>query len=643
MSTSRHSTRPAAPACSAAESFRRGVAHQSRGKLAAAIGEYHDALRLDPEMAAAHHNLGTALHAAGDAKGAVTHLKRAIELQPELHDALVNLADVYEERKQLPEAVELLQRAIRLRPGEASTHHRLGIALMRLDRVNEAAAALDAALRLAPEHPGILGDAGTVALLRKRYDDAIRLCTAALERDGSLAAVANSLANCYKDQGRLAEALEMYRRALRHAPTNPIAWSNLLLAQHYVPDLAPAEILATHREMERALTRGIIPSRRHANDRDPARRLRVGYLSPDFRNHSVAYYVEALLRHHDRTEVEVVCFSDCAVGDEVTGRLRDHADAWFDTFRLSDAQLAELVAAERIDILVDLAGHTRGGRPLVFARRPAPLQVTYIGYPGTTGFSAMDYRVTDAVADPPGRTEAFHSETLVRLDGGFLCYTPPADAPDVAPPPSLAGRPVTFGSFNLVAKVNDGVLRLWARLLRRVPDSRLLLKARSLDADELQARIRAVLADAGVAPERVELHGQLPRKEDHLGFYAKVDVALDPFPYNGTTTTCEALWMGVPVVTLAGEQHAGRVGASLLTALRREEWIASSEEEYVDIAAGLAASPERLAALRFALRRQMERTPLMDPHRVTRALESAYRAAWRAWCRAPAEAPARAS
>jgi predicted O-linked N-acetylglucosamine transferase (SPINDLY family) len=642
MSTSRHSTRPA-PAPSAAESFRRGLAHQTRGKLGAAIREYRDALVRDPQMAAAHHNLGRALHAAGDTGGAVTHLKRAIELRPDLHDALVQLAEVYDDRKQLPEAIDLLQRAIRLRPGDAASHHRLGIALMRLDRVKEAAEALDAALRISPEDPCILGDAGTVALLGKRYDDAIRLCTAALERDGSLAAVANSLANCYKDQGRLAEALAMYRRALEHAPANPIAWSNLLLAQHYVPDLPPAEILATHREMERALVRGIVPTRRPAPDRDPERRLRVGYLSPDFRNHSVAYYVEALLRHHDRDRVEVVCLSDCAVGDEVTARLRGHADAWFECFRLSDAQLADLVAAERIDVLVDLAGHTRGGRPLVFARRPAPLHFTYIGYPGTTGLSAMDYRVTDAVADPPGRTEEFHSETLVRLDGGFLCYTPPSDAPEVAPPPSLAGRPVTFGSFNLVAKVNEGVLRLWARLLHRVPDSRLLLKGRSLDAAELQERIRDVLAGEGIAPERVLLHGQLPRKEDHLGFYANLDVALDPFPYNGTTTTCEALWMGVPVVTLAGGQHAGRVGASLLTALRREEWIASSEEEYLDIAARLAARPERLAALRFALRRQMERTALMDPHRLTRALESAYRAAWREWCRAPAGSLPRAS
>jgi predicted O-linked N-acetylglucosamine transferase (SPINDLY family) len=360
--------------------------------------------------------------------------------------------------------------------------------------------------------------------------------------------------------------------------------------------------------------------------------LRVGYVSADFRQHSVAFFIEPVIEAHDRRGFEVICYSNVAWPDAVTMRMRKLADQWRDIARRCDEDVAEQIRRDGVDILVDLAGHTDGNRLLVFARKPAPVQVTYLGYPDTTGLRTMDYRLTDAYADPPGETEPYHSEELVRLARCFLCYRPATESPEVGELPALAAGTVTFGSFNSFAKVTEEVMGAWSRILLAVPESRLVLKAKGLGQAEARERAGEVFERHGIAPQRVEMTGQSESFVEHLRAYQCVDIALDTFPYNGTTTTCEALWMGVPVITLAGRSHVWRVGMSLLSNAGLPELIAATLDDYVAAAARLAGDVDGLRQMRRGLRQRLGASALTDAAGFTRRLEEAYRGIWANWC-----------
>ncbi len=374
----------------------------------------------------------------------------------------------------------------------------------------------------------------------------------------------------------------------------------------------------------------------HTGDRDPRRRLRIGYVSPDFKQHAVGTMALPLLACHNREEFEVSCYAQAREPDAMTERFRGHADHWRSTVGLCDEQLADLIRQDQIDILVDLAGHTAGGRLLVFARKPAPVQMTWLGYPNTTGVCTIDYRITDAHADPPGSGAALGVEQLVRLPRTNWVYQPPDNAP--APNHRPAAGAVTFGSFNNFAKVTEPMLVLWARILHAVPGSRLLLKAQGLGSQSTRQRVWELLARERIDPARLELRGWEPGHGGHLALYNRVDIALDPFPYHGTTTTCEALWMGVPVITLAGRTHVSRVGVSLLRNMGLEELIAASPENYVALAVELANDLPRLSRLHSTLRKRMEQSPLTDAPSFAREVEAVYRRVWREWCAGPSAA-----
>jgi predicted O-linked N-acetylglucosamine transferase (SPINDLY family) len=330
------------------------------------------------------------------------------------------------------------------------------------------------------------------------------------------------------------------------------------------------------------------------------------------------------MAHHDHEAYEVFIYSNTKESDGATETFKRRADHWRDVARMSDGEFREAVRADHLDILIDLAGHTEGGRPKAIGERLAPVQVSYLGYPGTTGIEAMDYRLTDEWADPAG-SEAHYTERLFRLSGGFLCYSPIFTAPSVGPLPAAKNGYVTFGSFNNIAKLSLPAIALWARILRAIPGSRLRLKSKPLADAAVRQRIQRLFAQNGIPGDRLLFDGWVPSSGEHLAQYASVDIAIDPFPYNGTTTTCEALWMGVPVVTLAGERHSGRVGVSLLSGAGLPELIADSEESYLEIACRLANELPRLAELRATLRSRMRDSPLCDAPRITREIESAGR------------------
>lgn len=572
-----------------------GTALSGLGRHADAVTAFTRALELKPGYAAAHNNLGAPLKALGRLDGAADHYRRAVELRPGFGEAWANLANVLLDLGRIEEAAEAGRAAVERAPGYPAAHNNLGTVLHRQAQYGAAEASFRRALELDPDYPDALCNLGEVL----------------------------------KEQGRADAAMAPYRRARELAPDEPDKGANLLFGLCCLDDAAPADIAAEHRRWGASLARGAAPDF-PARDRDPDRRLRVGYVSPDFRRHSVAYFLEPVLESHDKRAVEVFCYANMAGEDEVTARLKRHAEHWRDVFGLDDGALAGRMRADGIDIAVDLAGHTRGNRLAAFALRPAPVQIGYLGYPATTGLAEMDWRITDAWADPSGLTEAFHTERLLRLEGGFLCYRPAGDAPGVAPPPADDAGHVTFGSFNNLAKLTPTTVALWSDILNAVPGARLRLKAKALGDDGTRRSITRRFAENGIAEHRLELMAWITGSTP-LAAYHGVDIGLDTFPYHGTTTTMEALWMGVPVVTLAGGWHAARVGVSILARARCDELIAASAADYVKIAAGMAANPGMLRDLRPRLRGLMVRGGLTDGVGLTRELERAYRRAWRAW------------
>jgi predicted O-linked N-acetylglucosamine transferase (SPINDLY family) len=358
----------------------------------------------------------------------------------------------------------------------------------------------------------------------------------------------------------------------------------------------------------------------------------VGYVSIDFRRHSVAYFLEPILAAHNRESFEVFCYADVPVPDDATERLRRHANHWREIGGRSDAEIAELVRNDGIDILVDLVGHTASRLLRVFARKPAPIQISYLGYPGTTGLSSIDYRLTDALTDPVGITERHHTEKLVRLEDSAWCYRPPAEAPPIAQPPFATRGVVTFGSFNMLPKISPQMIELWAKILAATAGSRMVVKTRSFSDEPSRQRVAALFRRAGVDPSRLDLRSRTEAQVGHLADYGNIDIELDTFPYNGTTIICESLWMGVPVVTLAGQTHVSRVGLSLLSNVGLQDLAAKTPDDYVRIATGLAGDPKRLMELRATMRQRMLQSPLLNEARFTRGVESVYRMMWQAWC-----------
>ena len=540
-------------------------------------------------------------------------------MRPHYAAALANRGNALGELGRYEEALASFERAIAAEPDFAEAHYNRGNALAALGRGDEAIASYDRALALEPKHVAALNNRGIALQSGRRFEAALASYERALALDPDDADTLNNLGNLYHEQGRVAAAVEAGSRAVQLRPERATFGSNLLQLENYRGHQTPAEMLAAHRAWAQRLA---VPAPAPFAPRRPGR-PRIGYVSADFRTHSVAYFFEPLLAHHDRAGFEIFCYAQGRSPDGATARLRALADHWVPIEGLADGEVAARIRADGIDILVDLGGHTGNSRLAVFARRPAPVQVTWLGYPNTTGLAAMDYRLTDAIADPPGLTDSFHAERLVRLEHGFLCYGPPADAPAVVPPPARERGIVTFGSFNHPAKLSDELVETWGRLLARVPDSRLRLKAKAFEDERTRRYHQDRFAAVGVASDRLELIGHIDDPRGHLAAYGEIDLALDPFPYNGTTTTCEALWMGVPVVALAGDRHAGRVGASLLGRIGLDELVAGDTDSYVAIAAGLAGDANRLAALRAGLRDRLRTSPLLDGAGFARSVEAA--------------------
>jgi len=557
-------------------------------------------------------------------------LRRMLLQRPRDGDALHLLGSVVMRQGRHAEAVTLLHEVIALQPKAMEAHFNLGTACLNLGQFQRAADHFAKAAELRPEFAEAflgLGNALKAANAPDAAEDAYRH---ALRLNPQSAETFYNLGNLCHQLGRSDDAVECYRRAFELQPAFVTAHSNYVYALNFVPGPTPDEVFAAHLEW----------ARRHAEpltlaapgfdcDASPDRPLRIGYVSPNFREHAVSYFFESVLARHDRRLFHAVCYSDVLRDDTVTARLKQSAASWRDCAGDSDERLAQRIRADQIDILVDLTGHTERNRLQLFARRPAPVQITWNGYANTTGMSAMDFRISDPVVDPPGMTERFHSEQLLRLPDVYMVYCPPADAPPVGELPAARGGPVTFGSMNALSKLSEPVVKLWARILQALPEAGLLLV--TVPAGRTRERIQGLFAAQGIDAARLEMHDRLPQQE-FLRLHNRIDIALDPFPFSGTTTTCQSLWMGVPVITLAGRVHASRVTTGMLTSIGLIELVAGSEDEYVNIATRLAANIGKMAELRVGLRQRMLNSPLTDAGRFTLNLENAYRTVWKDWC-----------
>lgn len=605
-------------------------------------------------------------HQAGRTDAAAAGYRAVLAQDPGHPHALNNMAILLRRSQRLDEALALYRKALARAPDDPAMRSNMGCVLVDLKQDTAASAALKTALTLRPDYPDAwfnlgnclrsLGDKpGAVAACRRaiavnplmaepyaRLADfhrdegalgqAVDHYVAAIKRRPGMLEALNNLGEALKDQARLAEAAGIFQEGVRQHPDNALMHGNLLFLLHYSGEFPPDAMYRAHAAWNDRHARPLLPAApRFTRDRNPDRRLRVGYVSPDFATHSCAYFSEPLLSAHDPAAVEIFCYPTSDRRDRMTERFQSLAAGWRPLTGLDDATAADAIRQDNIDILVDLAGHTGGNRLLVFARKPAPIQATWLGYPDTTGMTAMDYRFTDAIADPPGTADAYASETLVRLDGGFLAFHPIVDLPIAATPPSVAAGHITFGSFNNLSKTPADVVRVWAEILKQAPGSRLILKSKALGDPPTNQRYARMFADAGVSPDRVDLLARIDPVENHLRAYDRIDIGLDPFPYNGTTTTCEALWMGVPIITWLGTHHVARVGASLLTHCGLDALIARDEADYIARALALAGDPARLADLRQGMRARLQASPLTDHVGFARKIEAAYRRFWRDW------------
>ena len=578
---------------------------------------------------------------AGRLMEAEALLRKILAVQPNHQEALHALGLIAFQVGRHDAALELIGRASQAAPNNAIYANNLGTVQQKLGKKAAAEANFRRALAMDANYPDALYNLGNVLAEMEQLDAAIDLYQRTLRNNPNHAAAHYNLGNTLQDLGRIADAIASFDIAIQLNPAFVAAHSNRLLSMQYL-DTAPADHV---RRAAQQFADAIETPRKaawpmHRNVRDPNKRLKVGYVSADFRRHSVGYYIEPLLANHDASQVETYCYYSHPQDDEMTRRMMQVANHWRPCHALNDDALVACIVDDGIDILVDLGGHTAHSRLAVFAQKPAPIQVAYLGYPATTGLTAMDYRLTDVIADPGEMDPSRYSETLHRLSRTFLCYRPPTEAPAVAPLPAIESGQVAFGSFNALPKLSPATIALWSRILRALPGSTLTLKSSGLAHASVRGRLIDDFARHGVKPSRVIL---LVRDADfmtHLARYAALDICLDPLGYNGTTTTCEALWMGVPTISLRGHQHAARVGASLLSSVGLNTLVCETENAYVDTALALANDLPRLAAMRNTMRARLETSPLLDGKGLADVIENAYRAIWTRWCNAQTEARA---
>jgi predicted O-linked N-acetylglucosamine transferase (SPINDLY family) len=611
--------------------------HRALVKAAIGLGQadalarhYKRAAEVKPGDAMAQRNAGIVLLQLGLVADAVAVAQGAADAAPADVESKLLLAECFSAAGRPAEAERVLMELLKLQPRHIQAGLKLGVIRSALGHYEAAAGTLESVLRLSPDNAEAMQGLAFARLTMGQVTDAILLLRRLIRLQPRRAAAHQALGWALTARGSLEDAADSYRAAMALAPDDRQLSSNLAYTLSLIPSSTRSQIWDAHRQWGRRF--GGAAAARHRNGKEPERRLKIGYVSPDFREHSIAYFLEPLLKAHDRSAFEIFCYADGVQFDATTERLKSLAGHWRFIGNHGDDAVMAGIASDGIDILVDLAGHTANNRLGLFAKKPAPVQFTWLGYPETTGLSAIDGKITDDFVSPPGEAEGYASEALVRLAQGFHCYQPPPACPEVAPAPCLEAGHVTFGSFADLPKVNPETVHAWAAAMRAVSGSRMLVKCRQFADESVRDKYLAMFRAAGIAPERLTFMGRSATTAEHLGLYRLMDICLDTFPYSGTTTICEALWMGVPVVTMIGDRPASRVGGSVLRQAGLGAFVADSADSFAAIASSLAGDKGKLAELRAGMRRRLDHSSLRDAEGFARAMEAAYRAGWRTWC-----------
>ncbi|EPS61474.1 hypothetical protein M569_13323, partial [Genlisea aurea] len=619
-----------------------GVIYKNRGDLESAIACYERCLTVSPNFEIAKNNmaialtdLGTKVKLEGDINQGVAYYKKALYYNWHYADAMYNLGVAYGEMLKFDMAIVFYELAFHFNPHCAEACNNLGVIYKDRDNLDKAVECYQLALSIKPNFSQSLNNLGVVYTVQGKMDAAAGMIEKAIIANPSYAEAYNNLGVLYRDAGNIPLAVEAYEQCLKIDPDSRNAGQNRLLAMNYIDDGTDDKLYEAHRDWGKRFMRLFPQYTTWDNVKDPERPLVIGYVSPDYFTHSVSYYIEAPLIFHDYENYKVVVYSAVVKADAKTYRFRDrvlkNGGTWRDIYGIDEKKVASMVREDKIDILVELTGHTANNKLGMMACRPAPVQVTWIGYPNTTGLPTIDYRISDSLADTPN-TKQKHVEELVRLPDSFLCYTPSLEAGPVSATPALSNGFVTFGSFNNLAKITPKVLQVWAKILCAVPNSRLIVKCKPFCCDSLRQQFLSTLEKLGLESMRVDLLPLILLNHDHMQAYSLMDISLDTFPYAGTTTTCESLYMGVPCITMGGSVHAHNVGVSLLKTVGLGNLVAADEGEYVELALKLASDVAALSSLRTRLRDLMLSSPLCDGSKFTEGLESKYREMWRRYC-----------
>jgi len=623
-------------------------------------------LAIDPQQRDAQHLNAMILRTEGRWSDALDTLKILIERSPHSPDLHIDLADTYALSGDLKKAlasyyaslrlknnskvlgavgsihhklgdygsaVASYKKAIECNPLVASAYNGLGFVMLTAGHYDEAIKYFEQAIKIDPAYAQAHNYIGRAYYLNGDYDSALRAFKDAIAIKPDYVAAIVNLANLYKDQAEIFAAIKAYRHALGLDPSNNRILSNYLMALNYCESVSIKEIYDEHTRIGHRIEQNVQQvEHRHYGRSDATGRLKIGYLSADFNDHAVASFILPLLRNHNYHKVAIYCYYNRHAYDHVTEDIKGMADYWRNIAGVADKEVVRLIQQDDINILVDLAGHTAENRINVIASKPAPISVNWIGYPNTSGLSVMDYRITDFNTDPPGYSEAYHTEKLVRMPELFCVYEPPFNTPPVSKLPALDKGYITFGCFNNLAKLATPVIEAWTDILLSMTDAKLMIKYSGLGSANIRRALLQRFARHGIEEKRIILLGRDASRYEHLQRYSDIDIALDVFPYNGTTTTCEALWMGVPVISIKGNAHVSRVTFSIMKALGMERYIADTKSGYIDIACELSRDLYGLSHLRETLRDNMRTSVVTDGKRFTECLESKFHKMWQEYC-----------
>ena len=604
-----------------------GVLQHEQGKFIEAEASYRKMIALKPGFAEVYNNLGNTLNEQGKFIEAEASFRKAIILKPEYFEVYYNMGIMLNVQHKFNEAEESYKKALAIKPDYVEAYNNLGNTLNEQGKFIEAEVSFRKAIALKPDHVVAYNNLGITLDEQGKFIEAEASFRKAISLKHDYTEAYSNLGEILHELGKLEEAIENYDKAIILKVDYFKAYSNKNFCLNYSSSYSPLYIYTQHLKFEKqfggfkAKSPLSVKIKKKSNER-----LRIGYVSGDFRAHSVAYFFKPLLQNHNSHVVETFCYYNNNFIDKITNNIMTTCDHWRSIFGITDSEIFKIIRKDKIDILVDLSGHTGKNNLLVFAQKPAPIQVTWLGYPNTTGLSSIDYRFTDIIADPIGEADDLHSEKLLRLPNGFLCFQGNEKVLSKSDPPQTHYDYITFGSFNNLSKITSEVIDVWSKILNLIPKSHLILKCRKLKHNK--DYYYELFKNKGIDKERIQLYEHLPSTSDHLELYNSIDIGLDPFPYNGATTTCEALWMGVPVITLLGDRHVGRVGASILTNVGLKDFIARDIDSYINLAVKMSANTKKLKEIRMTLRRQMQESLLCDARSFADNVETSYKDMW---------------